>query len=270
MTEKPEGGAPYEGKTYSLYGPGSTTEEYYRKVKELTDLFLRRCHGEQNLLYQIQRACKKRSFPKRFPEGGVDRSLIAFIRKTLRGSLGIYTEKVGEHLKTLSLRQRLDATLRTKTVGYHLYMIEIELVNRIYKEAFRKSAYRFALMAHCMRDFRPDCRSVKGDMEAVCRNCTEECFINIGSILMRKYGIHPYISVSMDLETLFLRLKEQHGSVGALGIACVPELAQGMRLCMKLGLSPVGIPLDANRCARWMQESSETSFSIRELEELIT
>jgi len=74
----------------------------------------------------------------------------------------------------------------------------------------------------------------------------------------------------MDLERLFKEIKAEHHSVGALGIACVPELVAGMRLCIKLGIPAVGIPLDANRCARWMNKTSESSFNLRELEELIT
>jgi hypothetical protein len=260
---------PFKGKTYSLYGGGNETDRYYSTIRDLTDLFLKRCPDEKNLLHKIQRAGSNRPFKSRFLARGVDKPLISFVRKTLRETLPIYTTGVKEHLKTMPLRQRFDSILRTKREQYHLYMIEIELVNRIYKEAFRQSKYRFALIAHCLRDFRPDCRSVSGDIEAICRNCTKECFINIGSLLLKKYGIHPYISVTMDFETLFRKLKSEHKSVGALGIGCVPELAQGMRLCIKLGLSPVGIPLDANRCARWMKEARESSFNLRELEELI-
>jgi hypothetical protein len=73
----------------------------------------------------------------------------------------------------------------------------------------------------------------------------------------------------MDLDKLFKKIKAEHQSVGALGIACVPELVQGMRLCIKLDIPPVGIPLDANRCARWMKQCRESSFNLRELEKLV-
>jgi hypothetical protein len=148
-------------------------------------------------------------------------------------------------------------------------MVEIELVNRIYREAFRNSEYRFALIGHCLRDFRPECRAASGDIEEVCRRCTEDCFINLGSALMKRYNIHPYISVSMELEDLFTKIKAEHPGTAALGIACVPELVQGMRLCIKLGIPPVGIPLDANRCSRWMKECRESSFNLSELEKLL-
>jgi len=106
-------------------------------------------------------------------------------------------------------------------------------------------------------------------MEYVCMGCTEDCFIVSGSQLLKKYAIHPYISITVDQEKLFRRLKAEHPNIGALGIACIPELAQGMRLCIKRGISPVGIPLNANRCARWMKQARESSFSLEELEELV-
>jgi hypothetical protein len=73
----------------------------------------------------------------------------------------------------------------------------------------------------------------------------------------------------MDLDKLFKKIKSEHPSAGAMGIACVPELVSGMRLCIKLNIAPVGIPLDANRCARWMGRAHESSFNLEELESLI-
>jgi hypothetical protein len=73
----------------------------------------------------------------------------------------------------------------------------------------------------------------------------------------------------MDLEKLFKRLKAEHPSIGALGIACVPELVNGMRICINLDIPPVGVPLDANRCARWMKQAYESSFNLKMLEALI-
>ena len=86
---------------------------------------------------------------------------------------------------------------------------------------------------------------------------------------MREYNIHPYISVTMDLKKVFKELKSEHSDIGALGIACVPELVHGIRLCTEMDIIPFGIPIDANRCARWMKQAHESSFSIRELEALL-
>lgn len=260
---------PIEGKTYSLYGDSPETDQYYSLIKKLTDLFLQKCPNEKRLLSQIQKASGYLPLLKKLSWKYADKTLISFIKKTLRDSLSVYTRNVKHHLKALPLSQRFNITLSTKEEQYHLHMVEIELINRVYKEAFKNSEFKFSLIAHCLRDFRPDCNSVPGDIESICKGCTKECFINLGSLLLKKYNIHPYISVTMELEKLFKKLKAGHPSIGALGIACIPELVNGMRLCIKLDIPPVGIPLDANRCSRWMKQCQESSFNVKELEDLV-
>lgn len=259
----------FSGKTYSLYAETAETDSYYSLIKKLTDSFLQKCPDEKRLLSQIRKAGSNRSFLKKLPARHVDKPLISSIKKTLKNSLSVYTGNVKQHLKTLPFSRRFDGIITTKEEQYHLYMVEIELVNRIYRDAFKRSEYKFALIGHCLRDFRPDCQSVTGDIESICKGCTKECFINLGSLLLKKHNIHPYISVTMELEKLFKKLRAEHSNIGALGIACVPELANGMRLCIELGIPPVGVPLDANRCSRWMKQCRESSFNLRELEELI-
>ena len=259
---------PVQGKTYSLFAEENDSERYFAEIKRLADMFLRRCPDEKRLLALIQQG-RKKAFLSGWKTTEADRRTLRFVRETLRQSLSRYTQEVSNHLKSLPFAQRVDPTLTTTEEKYHRYMLEIELVNRIYREEFKRSQYKFALIAHCLRDFRPDCRSVKGDIEAVCQGCTEDCLIRLGSVLLEKYGIKPYISVEIDQERLFRRLKQEHPSIGALGIACIPELAMGMRLCLRTGISPVGIPLNANRCARWMSQAHETSFNLEQLEELL-
>jgi hypothetical protein len=260
--------APVQGKTYSLFAEGYDSEHYYAEIKRLADVFLQRCPNEKRLLGLIQKV-GERPFLLGLKTTGADRKTLQFVRESLRQSLSIYTQNVLNHLKTLPIAKRIDSTLATTEEKYHLYMLEIELVNRIYRKEFERAEYKFALIAHCLRDFRPGCRSEEGEFEAVCRSCTEDCFINLGSILLEKYGIKPYISVEMDQERLFRRLKQEHPSIGALGIACIPELAMAMRLCISTGIPPVGIPLNANRCGRWMSQAHETSFNLEQLEELV-
>jgi hypothetical protein len=259
---------PVQGKTYSLFAEGDDSERYYAKIKALADVFLQQCPDEKRLLHLIQQVGKRSCFLG-LRTTREERQILQFVRETLKQSLSVYTQNVTQHLKTLPLARRADETLTTPEETYHLYMLEIELVNRIYREEFKRASYKFALIAHCLRDFRPECGSVAGNIEEVCQRCTEDCLIHLGSVLLEKYGIKPYISVEMDQDTLFKKLKQEHPSIGALGIACVPELARGMRLCISIGIPPVGIPLNANRCARWMNQAHETSFNLEQLEELL-
>ncbi len=250
------------GKTYTLISNESASDQYYNTIRGLAELFLQQCTDAEQLIMLVRKAGETKG-------SRVDTSLASLIKKTLKESLSKYTLGVQEHLTTLPSSKKSDEVLLTSEEQYHLYMLEIELVNRINIDAFKKSEYKFALIAHCLRDFRPECRADSGDIESICTGCTEDCFINIGSTLLEQHNIHPYISVSMDLDKLFMKLKSEHPSIGALGISCVPELALGMRLCTESGIYPVGVPLDANRCARWMEQCRESSFNLEELDSLL-
>lgn len=259
---------PVEGKTYSLFAEGDDPQLFFTKIKCLTDMFLELCPDEQRLMELIREAGRN-PLLYGLKTGGAHLKTLRFIRETLRKSLSIYTRNVSQHLKSLSFAGRFDATLSTTEEKYHLYMIEIELINRIHVEAFKRSEYKFALIAHCLRDFREGCRSEKCDMEAMCSGCTDDCVVRLGSVLLERFGVKAYISVEREQAKLFRRLKQEHPSIGALGIACIPELARGMRLCIRVGISPIGVQLNANRCARWMSRAHPTSFSLGQLEKLL-
>ena len=196
-------------------------------------------------------------------------SFVSSILQLLGDALSPYTSNVRTHLKGLSIRSVTDRRLRTTEEQYHLHMLEIELVNRVHRERFLRSDFRIALLPHCLRDFQRACRSVPGDLDSICAGCSETCFLHRVSAILREAGVHPYIWRNAELSTLFRRL-EGRGAFGVLGIACIPELAWGMRACMKRKIPVVGIPLDANRCMRWMGRFEETSVNLERLSELVT
>ncbi len=71
------------------------------------------------------------------------------------------------------------------------------------------------------------------------------------------------------LKSLLSELRDREGSVGVLGVACIPELLRGMRLCIGLDIPVVGIPLNANRCMRWMGAFYPTSVDLEALRKLV-
>lgn len=258
-----------EGKTYSLHGGNDDSEQYYETIKNLADLLLARFRDKNTLLSLIRNAESGSSIWKRLRTRPFQAEKIGDIGAQLKESLSVYTLMVESHLRSLSLRKRFDDIISTREAQYHLYMLEIELVNRAYSEQFKQSDYKFALMAHCLRDFRPNCRSEPGEIEEVCKGCTDNCQVNLAGELLRHHDIDPYISVEIEQQKVFAKLKREHTSIGALGIACVPELVSGMRLCSSLGIPAVGVPLDANRCRRWMGKAHETSFNMMQLHKLL-
>jgi len=148
----------FEGKTYSLFNGDETSAGYYAAIRQLADDFLRSCPDAEKLLALIRKAVEG-VLQRHLKISSQDRQTLSSIRETLKDSLWIYTKNVEQHLKTLPASRRLDATLATREEQYHLYMLEIELVNRIYRDEFKNAEYKFALIAHCLRDFRPECRA---------------------------------------------------------------------------------------------------------------
>jgi hypothetical protein len=259
---------PVAGKTYSLFGSALSTEPYYDRVRWLADELLRTDPGEESLLALIQKVSgRKRLLAKVARQD--DGTVLSTILRSLGHGLSPYTLDVRTHLKVLSFRSVTDRRLRTTEEQYHLHMLEIELANRVHRERFLRSDFRIALLPHCLRDFRRECRSAPGDLDAVCAGCSETCFLHRVSALLWKAGVHPYIWKNAELSSLFRRL-EGRGAFGVLGIACIPELAWGMRACMNRKVPVVGIPLDANRCMRWMGRFEATSVNLERLSELVT
>ncbi len=254
------------GATYTLLDGGGSSEGYFRDVREAADLLLR-TNPDQRVLRDRIRTLSKRPLVL----VGHSRQGRALLSESgPAGALHRYTEEAGPFLRSLQLADRLDGTLRTRRWQYHLNMLEIELTNRINRDAFRSRVFKMALVAHCLRDYREECRSEPGSIEAVCRHCSEDCFIHLGAEVMDAFGISAFISVRMDHDRLFAELKGKYPDMGVLGVACIPELVQGLRLCDRKGIPAVGVPLDVNRCGRWCPETGETSFNLKELSRLVS
>jgi hypothetical protein len=254
------------GKTYTLSDHEGNSGAYFRTIRELADAAVAE-HGHLRVaLEKVQRESDPGGLLKRLlRRGGAGGTLAGQLAEALTP----FMEDVEGHLASLGIQERLDPTVSANVSQYHLYMVEIELANRLNGEAFRKAPWRMALLAHCLRDTRDHCRMEYGVIEAVCTHCDDSCYVNLGSVLLEKYGVEPYISVRMDHPGLFRELKAAHPRMGVLGVACVPELVFGMRLCAKLEIPAVGVPLDMNRCGRWFDECLDSSFSLDELERLV-
>jgi len=258
---------PVAGKTYSLFGDGPSTEPYYERIRGVADRILRLVPGEEELLSLIRKVGGRKRMLARAARRGSG-TPISEVLRLLGPALSRYTGNVRTHLDSLPRFLVTDRILRTTEEQYHLHMLEIELGNRLHRKRFLASDRRIALLPHCLRDFRVECRSVPGDLDTVCAGCSPACFLNGVSLLLRESGIEPYIWRNAELADLFRRLKGE-GSFGVLGIACIPELAHGMRACMDRGVPVVGLPLDANRCARWMGRFEDTSVNLERLRGLL-
>jgi hypothetical protein len=259
------------GKTYSLFGSEPSTAEYYRKISTLADRLLELKPDILNLIRTLEQASsKKRFLKKQLRVSAPSKSdLIHLVVTTARDVLSPHTALVNTHLKGLSFLKRWDSTLFTSEKQYHLYMLLIELANRAWGEAFRKAGRKIAFLPYCLRDLSANCRSGPGELDYICKGCSKDCYVNRVSALLREARVEPYLWMNASLKPLLRKLRSQESSIGVLGVACIPELVRGMRLCIGLDIPVVGIPLNANRCMRWMGAFHPTSVDLDALSKLV-
>ncbi len=257
---------PVQGRTFSLFGVSDSADGYYRTVEDLLDRVLALHPDPHSLLRMLRRLARERG-PRllRGRASDEEREILAVTGTALQQ----YTEAADVHLAALPLLKRRDGTIAMSRRQYHLGMLEITLVNRMQRERFAACDYRIALLPHCLRDLSRTCKAESDGIDLRCRKCSSNCFVRHVSDLLEQHGIVPYIWMSLGRRALFRILRSKSENPGVLGIACVPELRDGMRLCLRGNLSVVGVPLNANRCARWMGEIHENSVSLAALKALL-
>lgn len=260
---------PREGKTYTLFGNDGNTDAYFRRINGLADDLMRQNTDLRSLVDRVRTVSRNKRRLRRWSlRGGVGSSESRLVC-TLKEYLSQHTVNVASHISGLSLAGRLDHVLSTSEEQYHCHMLEVELVNRLHGGAFRACDTRLAFLPHCLHDLTVQCQSVLRGDDHVCKGCSKGCALNAISKLLRRHGVTPYIWMTANLQALFRRLHREGKVVGVLGIACLPELVRGMRKCMQAHVPVIGLPLDANRCARWWGQSYPNSVNVRQLEALL-
>jgi hypothetical protein len=259
---------PIEGKTYSLFGKNNSTDEYYHLIRELVKNVLEKYSNRENLTEQIKKK-NNYNFFKEFIKNSNPASAQPAIENSWENFLSVYTTGVKEHFKDLGLFKLWDKTLSTSEKQYHLYMLKIELVNQLNKKQFKKCEYKIGLLPHCLRDLTRECLKKTGEYDYICKGCSKKCYLNFTSTTLKKYNVDPYIWMTVDLNSLFKNLRLKYKNFGVFGMACIPELFSGMIKCIKKDIPVIGLPLDANRCVRWMGEFHENSINTKQLEELL-
>ena len=235
---------------------------FYSTVETAVNYLIDKYGNENELLDLLKHASRKRKYFDLFEND---------IRETvdLKTTLSPFTRHVNEHLNEQPLFSIRDRVMRLKEWQYYIYMLEFALVNRIYRKKFAACEYKIALLPHCLRDLMKDCKAESDGTDLLCRHCSGNCYINEISLMFSEKGIKPYIWMTAHLRKIIRDNNPGRKSIGILGIACVPELINGMRTCLKKGIPVVGMPLDANRCGRWMGEFYPNSINLEYLKTII-
>lgn len=262
--------SPIEGKTYSLFGNSDSTSEYYETISLLANEVQSLNPDTSVLIENIRRYSSRKGRLKKALKTKNSDDQMSSILNLIDPNLKKYTENTEEHLSTLPLSKLWDRRLSTSREQYHLYMLEIELTNRLFSSEFIKADKKIALMPYCLQDFSVKCKSEKNGFDYQCKHCSAGCFQNHADEILKDNHIEPFIWMGGNMKQLANYTLKERRTFGVLGIACIPELTWGMRECRKNRIPVIGIPLNANRCVRWLGEFFHNSIDLKELERLLS
>jgi hypothetical protein len=255
---------PVIGKTFSLFGDSCSTDNYYSHVHDISLILINENPDIYRHIKNIRQYSKSSFLRKLFLNNYKIPSCFNFIKSEIE-ELSTFTFPVKEHFNNLSFLKYFNSVISTTELQYHLYMIEIELTNILNKNNFLNSKHKIALLPHCMRENIELCKAKSDGTDYLCTHCKKTCYISRVSVMLKDRNITPYIWLEAELKKLV-----SDNNTGIIGIACVPELTMGLRRCDKAGIPAVGIPLNANRCRRWMGDFYPTSVDLNQLEKLIS
>ena len=261
--------SPVDGKTYSLFGKSHSTSEYYESIRMVADKIQAKYPDISELLENLIRFPSRKSVLRKIMKNKRSDEIMSLIINLIDPYLQEYTENTEEHLRTLPVSKLRDSRLRTTREQYHLYMLEIELINRFFTTSFKNADKKIALLPYCLQDFSVKCRSEKNGFDFQCKHCSVMCYQNHASELLKIHHIEPYIWTQGNMKQLVKYALKGDKTFGVLGIACIPELTWGIRNCLKNKIPVVGIPLNANRCVRWYGKFFPNSIDLMELEKLV-
>jgi len=257
------------GKTYSLYAGNEDTDKFYSELSDLANSLVSCKKPEEEIVSIIREHSKKKRKLRAEKKRDLSDSIIAKLLNEADTRLSKYFTDLDAHLKNLTITEKCDSTLTTSQEQYLLYMLEIELVNRLNKEKFNSSRTRYAFLPHCLHDLDKECLSASDGTDYVCKSCSKNCSINSVSKLMKLRNIKAYIWREADLKKIFRLARTDGQSIGVFGVACIPELVNGLRLCAKYDVPAIGVPLDANRCIRWMGDFYPNSVNEKKILSLL-
>jgi len=263
--------SPIIGKTYSLFGNSHSTSKFYLQIAALANEMLESFNeSEKHLLEYIRSVSNNRRRLRKSAGQSPGASKLAFLLNRTHEVLYEFTGNIDQHIRSVSVRKHItDKDLLTSREQYYLYMLEFEIVNRLNREEFNSTGFKIALLPYCLKELHTHCKASPDEVDYQCKECIKTCYINRIGRILRENGINPYILSRGRVHNLIREQYTTHGSIGVLGIACVVELVRGMRLCMKVKAPVVGIPLNANRCPRWMESMHDTSIDLSALQSLV-
>jgi len=187
--------------------------------------------------------------------------------------LGKYTMKVNQFLENSSAayRWREDRISCTRSrLEYHLNMVGAELMNRAFRDNFKKTETKAVLLPGCMRWYNNEkCKARRIKEGLICGGCQSKCRVNQIREMGRKNNFEVYIIPHASDLSLW---SPQAGKPtrGVIASACVTTLVEGGWELKRYNVPAQCVLLDYSGCKKhWHCSGMPTSLNIHELKSIM-
>jgi hypothetical protein len=189
-------------------------------------------------------------------------------------ALGIFTVSVPRFFRDELPRRRWredGIQCARRRTEYHLGMVGAEILNRAWRDAFLACERHVVVMPGCMRSREDaECTAERTAQDLRCTGCTKGCAVLTASRVAQRAGAEAVAVVHGSDFSRFLRSAAlQGGSVGIVGVACVPGLLGAGWRAYAAGLPAQCVLLESSGCAHWRDVARPTSLDVRELERVL-
>jgi len=166
---------------------------------------------------------------------------------------------------------RKKSPLRAKPVDVYLRnMLAVAVLNRMQRPLFLETKRRLVVLPACLKACHPwKCQSKKEGKARVCIRCHPEC--SVGTSMERFADDRTTIVLEPgNLRKYLKAAKEQPGTVGIVGVACVLTLLSGFDQTIKLELPTQGVFLNYSSCKHhWADPPYNTNFSLNRMAQVL-
>jgi len=128
-------------------------------------------------------------------------------------------------------------------------LMEMQAINLLQKEKFKKTKKRALFLPHCSRKYMDSrCKAMfdPNIPSYVCAHCSPDCSINRAVSFAEKKGYDVYILPGSSCVPKILKTKHYEGVVG---VACGEEVRMCGEILNGMGVAGQAVPLIKNGCA---------------------
>lgn len=191
-------------------------------------------------------------------------------------TLGRYTAGVVGYRTGVSgcSRFRYDAELLTRTrLEYHLGLLGMEILNRIYRDRFEATDQKLVIVPPCLRTPSPGevCQAEQSSLGAICRGCHSACRVHQLTRLGQQQGFLVCCIPDDELEKVCVASGTAgSNSIGVLGLSCALTNWSAGWEAERLGLAAQGHLLDFPGCRQhWHPRGLPTDTNLKQLRTMV-